>query len=525
MNWPTRNWIDRLVLAVAPRAGFERLRYRAAADLAAPLRRGYEGAKGGRRGDGWVAVGTSANAEIFPSAARLRNRARQLVRDNFYGERAVRIYAANVVATGVTARANTGRATYDKKIDAAWDRWCAECDADGRQDFAGLQALAVRATVEAGEMLLRFRPRRSSDGLAVPLQLQLLEPDFLDTGRYQSEANGNLILQGIEFDKLGRRVAYWLFDQHPGDVGVVGRGSFVSRRIDASEIVHLYRQDRIGQIRGVTWFAPVLMKLRDYDDYSEAELVRKKIAACLAAFVTTPDGPGTSPLGRTATGAAAGSDATQRIESFEPGMIGYLKPGEDVKTVSPPGDASMRDYASISGHEIAAGLGVTYEDLTGDLSQVNYSSYRAGRLIHRRLVEQFQWTVMVPQFLAPIRKRFLQAGFVAGAVPVLDDLTKWTFPRWESIDPVKDAAATRANLRLGTLTWGQAVAAEGEDPEAQFAEIVDWNKKFDDAGIVFDGDPRKVTNTGQTQSAAPAESADPAAEPAADPGKAADGSA
>lgn len=510
MRW-LANSIDRLVLAVAPRAGFERLRYRAAAELAAPSRRGYEGAKGGRRGDGWVAVGTSANAEIFPSAARLRNRARQLVRDNFHGERAVRIFAANIVATGVTARANTGRATYDKKIDAAWDRWCAECDADGRQDFAGLQALAVRATVEAGEMLLRFRPRRSADGLAVPLQLQLLEPDFLDTGRYQSEGNGNIVLQGIEFDKLGRRVAYWLFDQHPGDIGVAGRGSFVSRRVDASQIVHLYRQDRIGQIRGVTWFAPVLMKLRDYDDYSEAELVRKKIAACLAAFVTTPDAPGTSPLGRVAPGAAA----SPRIETFEPGMIGYLKPGEDVKTVSPPGDASMRDYASISGHEIAAGLGTTYEDLTGDLSQVNYSSYRAGRLIHRRIVEQFQWTVFVPQFLAPVRTRWLQAGFVAGALPVAEDRTKWTFPRWESIDPVKDAAAMRANLRLGTQTWGQAVAAEGEDPEAQLAEIVDWNKRFDAAGIVFDGDPRKVTNTGQTQSAAPADGP-PAASEAAD---------
>lgn len=488
------NWLDRLVLAVSPRAGFDRLRFRAAADIAARSARGYEGAKGGRREVGWIAVGKSANAEIAPAAAKIRNRARDLVRNNFYGDRGVRIFQATIVSTGVMGHANTGNKKIDRRIDDAWRVWSAECDADGQHDFAGLQALAVRATVEAGEMLVRYRPRRAGDGLAVPLQIQLLEPDFLDTNRFEAAPGGNVVMQGIEFDALGRRVAYYLFDQHPGDVGIVGRGSFQSRRVSASEIVHLYRADRIGQVRGMSWFAPVIIKMRDYDEYSEAELVRKKIAACFAAFVTTADGPGKSPLGAASTA----PDGTRR-EALAPGMISYLKPGEEVEMADPPSDLSVRDYASIAAHEIAAGLGVTYEDLTGDLSQVNYSSYRAGRLIHRRIVEQFQWTTFVPRFLQPVRRRFLEAGALAGVFPFATDATKWTFPKWESIDPYKDAIATRAQLRIGTLTLPQAIAAEGEDPEQQLAEIADWNKKLDEAGVVLDCDPRKVTDKGQAQ--------------------------
>lgn len=498
------NWIDKVVLALAPRAGFDRLRYRSAAEMVGKAVRGYEGAKGGRRDSGWVTVGTSANAEIFPAGAKLRDRARDLVRNNFYGERAVRVLVANMVSTGVMARAHTGDDAMNRKIDDAWSEWCDVCDADGRHDFAGLQALAARATIEAGEVLLRYRPRRPSDGLRVPLQLQLLEPDFLDTGRYESAANGNLILQGIEFDQLGRRVAYWLFDQHPGDRGVIGRSSYVSRRIPASEIVHLFRQDRIGQIRGVSWFAPVIIKMRDYDEYSEAELVRKKIAACLAAFVTTADAAGSSPLGVASTNSAG-----QRQEELAPGMISYLKPGEKIEIADPPADSGVRDYASISAHEISAGMGVTYEDLTGDLSQVNYSSYRAGRLIHRRIVEAFQWTELKPQYLRPIRQRWLDTAFIAGVLPEVVDKTKWTFPRWESIDRKKDADAAQAELRLGTMTWPQAVAEEGEDPETQLREIADWNGKMDAAGVVLDGDPRKVAAKGQAQHVSTAK--DPAA--------------
>jgi hypothetical protein len=121
------------------------------------------------------------------------------------------------------------------------------------------------------------------DGLPVPFQLQVLEPDHLDNGKTEDMADGGYILQGIEFDALGRRRAYWLFPVHPGETR--GR-SLASRPVPARQVLHLFERLRPGQVRGVPWFAPVILKLRDLDDYDDAELMRKKIEACFAAFVT-----------------------------------------------------------------------------------------------------------------------------------------------------------------------------------------------------------------------------------------------
>ncbi len=139
---------------------------------------------------------------------------------------------------------------------------------------------------ESGECLIRIRERRIEDGLPVPLQLQLLEPDHLDTGKTGEISGGGFVVQGVEFDALGRRRAYWLYPVHPGEVATFRKAQLASKRVPADGVLHLFDRLRPGQVRGVPWFAPVILKLRDLDEYDDAELVRKKIEACFAAFVT-----------------------------------------------------------------------------------------------------------------------------------------------------------------------------------------------------------------------------------------------
>lgn len=67
---------------------------------------------------------------------------------------------------------------------------------------------------------------------AAPCTLQILEADFLDTAKSTVGENGNIIRQGIEFDKQNRRVAYWMWPQHPGKM-IVGKASFQSVRVPA----------------------------------------------------------------------------------------------------------------------------------------------------------------------------------------------------------------------------------------------------------------------------------------------------
>lgn len=486
------NILDRAIAWVSPSAGRRRMQSRLAIKH---LSRAYEGAKQGRRTDGWVAGGTSANAEIGAALVMTRNRARDLVRNNPYADKGVEVIDTNAVGTGIIAKSAAKNKKNAAKIDAAWADWVAGCDADGINDLYGLQSLVTRAIVESGECLVRFRNRRPEDGLAVPLQIQVLEGDYLDTAK-NGPVDANLIIQGIEFNPIGQRVAYWLFTQHPGDTysALLQRG-FMSVRVPASEILHLYRVDRPGQIRGITWLAPALLKMRDLDDYDDAELMRKKIAACLAAFVTTESGEDGPSIGVPSTDSSG-----KKIDGFEPGMVEYLRPGESVTINNPQDGGNFDGYSKTQLRAVAAGIGTTYEDLTGDLSNVNYSSYRAGQLQFRRTIEKYRWQLLIPRFCQQVRNRFIDTAFIAGVIDKPDYATKWTAPRFESIDPAKEAKGNLLAMRSGEVTLPQVVGSNGYDIDEQLAEIAATNKKLDELGIVLDSDPRRVSQTGQAAS-------------------------
>jgi lambda family phage portal protein len=477
------NWLDCAIGVVAPGAGLRRARQRQAM---AVLARAYEGATLGRRTDGWIAAGSGANAEIAPALARLRDRSRDLVRNNSYAAKAVGALVSNMVGTGLLPRARASDVEVSAVADRLWSAFAGAADADGLTDFAGLQALIVRSLVESGEVLVRLRERRAEDGLPVPLQLQVLEADHLDSTRTEDLGDGGFVLQGVEFDRLGRRRAYWLYPTHPGD----GRGALVSHRVPADRVLHLFERLRPGQVRGVPWFAPVMLKLRDLDAYDEAELVRKKIEACFAAFVTGVQDEET--LGRAKT-APDGS----RVETFEPGMIEYLEPGRDVKFASPAASGGYADYMRMQLHAIAAGVGLTYELLTGDLSQVNYSSIRAGLIEFRRRMEALQWQLLVPGLCQPVWRRFVLAAQAAGKLPDGDIAADWTAPRFEAVDPMKDIQADILAVRAGVMTLKEAIARQGYEPAQVLAEIAAINAELDALGITLDTDPRRSTRTGQ----------------------------
>jgi lambda family phage portal protein len=488
------NWVDRAVSVLSPKLGFRRLQYRRALAIAEKF--SYDGAMRGRRAAGWVTSDSDANREIFGSMVWLRDRARDLVRNNPFAAKALSELVGNQIGTGMAPRADTGNDRLNTVIDAAFREWSEQCDADGQFDFFGIQWQVARAVAESGECLVRFRQRRPSDGLAVPVQLQVLEPDYLDHNKTQSLDTGTII-EGVQFDKIGRRSNYWLFGNHPGSLTLMNwQAGFMSRPVPASEVLHIYKKDRPGQVRGVTWFAPVMLKMRDLDEYEDAELVRKKIEACFAAFITTPDVDGAL------TERNNDPVTNEPTEFLQPGIIKRLRIGEDVKFGQPSNAAGYRDYRSTQLGSIAAGLTLPYELLTGDMSSVNYSSFRGGMLGFRNTIEAYRWLCLVPQLLTPIWRRFIDVAYLAGRIPESNYGVRYTAPRFESVDPLKDSMADKVKLRIGKVTWPDMVAAEGQDPQQQLDEVVAWNKKFDAAGVIFDGDARKTTDRGQEQAGA-----------------------
>lgn len=462
------NVIDEMVSFFNPLAGVRR----AQARLALEHVRGYDAAKVGRRTSGWVAGSGSANVEIGPALTRVRNRCRDVVRNNEYATRALDSLVSNTVGDGITAKATD---------QVLWNDWCEYCDADGQLDFAGLIELAHRTRRESGEVIIRFRQRLPEDGLAVPLQLQVLEPDHLDNNKNGPLANGNYAITGVEYNLLGQRVAYWLYPVHPGEVATYRLNSLESKRVPASEILHYYRKRRPTQVRGMPELAVSLLRMRDLDDYEQAELVRKKIEACFVAFVRTDDP--NARLGGANTPAKGPVN-----EKVAPGMIKYLSNADSVDFGSPSSSGGYGEYTRTQLQAIAAGAGVMYSQMTGDLSSFNYSSYRAGLVEFRQMVKAEQWLALKPMVLAPIARRFQQVALLAGKTKKPVQPFIWNMPKLQWVDPLKDVMAEKEAIRGGLKSLSSSIREAGDDPDQVRAEIAAEREALQSLGIVVDSD-------------------------------------
>lgn len=472
--------IERAILAVAPKWGLERARARAVAGL---LARRYEGASRGRRTDDWQTSGSSANAETFGALAVLRNRSRDLVRNNRYATRAIRSSNSDNVGTGIRPVPMLEDDGDRAELLQYWEAWAGTtaCDADEQQTFYGMMSLSWREVTEAGEVLLRRRWRRPSDDLPVPLQLQLMEADHLDTSMDGTSVTGKAgkIIQGVQFNSLGRRTGYWLFPDHPGELGGFHSGRFHSQKVPARELLHLYRVDRVGQVRGVPWLAPAMITLRDYDAYEDAQLMRQRIAACYTAFVHDIDSGVES----------ASPSADELAETMEPGLIEYLPAGKEISFADPPGVEGYKDFAEITIRGIARAAGVTYESLSGDLSRTNFTSGRMGRLDVQAEVDQNRQFILIPRYCKPIWNWFMAAGALAGIPVFLKHQglqAYWTPSRREQLDPVRETTAIKSKIRMGISSLSDAIRAEGRDPETLLRELAKDRDLLKELGLTLD---------------------------------------
>jgi lambda family phage portal protein len=500
--------LDRLIAWFAPERALARARARTMLRALPELQqRNYEAARPSRATYGWLAGFTDANAEVWGSLPTLRARSRELVRNNPHARKAKAALVNNCVGSGILPRAKTGDKNLDKRIGKVFRRWSAQCDAEGHFDFFGLQKLAVGAFFESGEAIVRRVPRPMAAGLPVPLQLEVLEGDLLDHNRNAVLDDGRII-QGVEIARggplSGMRRAYWMFEEHPGEMPMTRRSALVSRSIPAAQLLHLYEKERPGQQRGVPWFYAAMLAMRTLDTYEEAELVRKRLEACLAAIVLRPEELADPASGDGTVTQAVTDQAGNVVEAIEPGMFYYARGGSDIKITQPAAVPGYADYKRSQLHSVAAGCLITYELLTGDLSSVNYSSIRAGLLEYRRLMNELQWLTVIPVLLEPAWRSFVDFAVAAGQLPRDTPYdVAWSPPQFESVDPLKDSLADQLDVRSGFRSLPEAISARGFDPEEVAEDQAHYLTLIDALGLVLDSDPRKTAKTGVAQADAP----------------------
>lgn len=475
-----------------------------------PRSRMYAGAQASRLTADWVTSVTSADQEIKGSLKRLRSRSRQLVRDNDYAKSAIRVVRNSVIGTGVRLQAQVMRqrggrldTRVNEQIEKAWAEWGRKdsCNTAGQLCFSDIEKLAVSSMCESGEVFIRF-VRQSFGRSKVRFALEVLEADQLDEDyNSPSRTPGNVWKLGVELDKFGRPVNYAFLTRHPGDTAFpTGNPDKRHIIVPAKDVVHLFDRTsaRPGQTRGVPWLASAMQRMHHVEGWEQASVVRARASSALMGFIQSPEGE-LDPGGEVYD--------EQRVSGFEPGQFKYLQPGETVTI--PDMDSPTGEYEPFLRAQLrafASGIGCSYEVLSGDYSQSNYSSSRLALLQDRDTWRSIQ-QMMRDQFYQPVFDAWLEMAVLGGVLnlptyetePERYQAVRWVFRGYSYVDPQKEINAMKDAVRCGFKTLADCVAENGGDLDelliARQAELA----KLDQMNIITDTDPSAVNGSGASQ--------------------------
>ncbi len=482
----------------------------------------YPAATIGRRGIDWTRTLTYPNDNLV-ELSTLVARSRRAVCSDPYAGGIVRTIVADTVGWGIEPQSLAEDRAARNSIEAAWREWTETSDPWGQQDsFAAQQWLICWTWLVSGEVFVRLRRRLPTDPTV--LQLEVLEPEFVPRNWNQllpGAPPGNRVRAGIEFDRLGSVAAYYMYRSRPGDLQDIDVSQLVRvpAKVGGSPLVlHVYRQDRPGQLRGTPALAPVLLKLRDLDVFTDGVLVRQGLANLLTASLTRAATTGLDPITGEAGGETDPADA-RTVVRLGVGAMNELAPGEKLEYNDPPDPPAEYDaYVKNVLRAAGTGAGVPYEVLTNDWSGSNDRLARVVLQGHRRNIQAVQFNVMVKRLCAPVYQEWLRASVEAGVLPLSDFASRperyraanWSPQAWPYLNPVQDVAATKDAVRSGLTSRSAAVAETGERAEVIDRQQQDDNERADEAGLSYDSDGRKPSAGPKDPGATPKE---PGAEP------------
>jgi lambda family phage portal protein len=411
----------------------------------------------------------------------LRARSREQVRNNDYSRRFIGLIKSNVIGNnGFVLQAKTALNNGDQDIGAndaienAFKLWSrrVNCDYYGRQSFTDLSRLFIASVAEDGESIAIIQ--QTGDYF----KLQFIDPDLVDVDYNETLKNGRKIIHGIEYDKSGKRTAYYV-NKNQNSYGKE------YDRVSADFVIHEFITERAGQKRGIPWQSAAMLRLNMLNKFEEAALVNARQGASKMGFYTSPDGD-----------IGDDQDGSMVMEA-EPGTFETLPPGVDFKAYDPAyPNGEFETFVKASLHGIASGLGVNYHSLASDLSGVNYSSARIGEMTDREVWKALQkW--MIDVFIEPVYEKWLEYALKTGKIYInqsspasfTDDKYQkflnvtWQPRRWQWVDPQKEMTAHEKAINLGLKSRSEIIREMGRDPDEVWIEIQRENKKLEELGL------------------------------------------
>lgn len=455
------NWLDRAISAVSPAWAYRRESWRSA------LRGFYDSGDMDRLNSKWSAI--NATAEQADRAQRdiIRARARDLERNSDIAESIIGPMERNVIGSGirveakVTKKDNTEDEELNHQIEELFKEWCRgrNCDVTGQQSFYEMQRMAIRRTIVDGGIIF---VKVYTDSGVVPFSLQAREVDELDASMNSLPGSlGNRIVGGVELDQYNKPVAYH-FKKFTADGYYTGK----SERIEAQRVIFLWDKKRPTQIREMSQLSKTLPRVRDINEFVEALSVKERILACLSVFITKQ-----LPSGQLGRNVKTDDKSGYSTRTIAPGMIYELQPGESVNAVNPSGQSSnSKDFIMTQQRLAGSGQGLSYEAISRDMSQVNYSSARQGLLEDQKTY--FTWQqFLIDHFCYEVYTEFVVSAVLSGKLKIPDFWKnkqrylkhEWLRPGWSWIDPLKEANANKIAIDSGQETLARVCAERGLD--------------------------------------------------------------
>lgn len=433
---------------------------------------------------------TSASIDYYlrQDLTEVRTKSREFVRTKALGRRFAKMMRRNIVGINgisVIPQKKMRDGKLDEKANDAlrrcWKDWSDNhCDLKGRCSFTELCRQAINHAGIDGEFI--FEKFIGKDFGKYGYQLKLIDPELLDVQKNEELANGGEIRLGVEYDKYGRVSGY-----HFREMSFHGNyRTGIEYRIGAEKIMHCFIQEHADQSRGIPWTVAVLETQGHLYGFKESAIVRARVSASvLHTIKTDPKIP--------YTGGHVDEDTGIDYTDVEPGEILELKEGQQMDTsdVDYP-DGLYSTLIKDQQRETAIGLGVSYAGLTGDLSEVNFSSMRAGTIEERDEYKILQnW--LISDFVKKVYEQFIEIAYLKSEIKIggfavtnpVDEYKAAIFRGrgWEWVDPQKDAKTNIDLINNNLKSLSETILEMGKDHNEVLDNIARDKAKMKEMGI------------------------------------------
>lgn len=466
------NILDNAISFFNPKAGLQRQQARKAIEISKS--RKYDAVSKSERNTFNFLADTSTKTEVSLASKGLAVIGNDLSNNNPLAKRIGKVWSNNATGSGVRCEVvplkdNKLSKRKAKELELAFEMWCKSKGSDfsGAVNFYKMQNLATRTMVFKGGVFLRKHVNKNGQ-----LQIQLIDQTRLDTNK--TDTNNHKVIDGVEFNDDYQIHGYWFKGE--------GDRSHQSTFVKAENIAHLFDVEKSEQHLGVSWLAPVALLLEKYATLIDAKLMQQQISACFALIVEEPDEQiGLKDL------------SNERVDELEPALISYVKAGSVPHTISPPKADNASQFESSLKNDIAVGVDLTYEMLTGDYTKTNFASGRMSKAEFNGCLTHIQECVISP-VLDTVFSWFLQVYSINNNINKNDFMPEWIFPIISSANPVEEFDVRMAKVRHGMLSPSKACKQGGEKLENVMEQ---WKKDKELMGdLPFDIDPSMFASTG-----------------------------